>query len=304
MALFPLPSRKDGSPPMSNRRRLTFYTFLTLSTPVLLQMVTGATVPSPTEEAMVLLSRPGLQQSRNYHGIVHFDRHGLMRQETLSSEGQASSGDKSRMNVANYPPKDQIPDVSHPQVKAWVAEIDWSKVPKIPVAEGLEDAPHFPKCPPDDQVDRNSCWWSCDGCVQASSDVMTCPGQNDWGLTYDDGPSEATREMMQHLKSNNLSATFFIVGSRVLEYPDILKEQVEQGHHIAMHSKLKTPSSWRKRLRVRIALIIANMAIFSMVSCWFDHFNQRADRGRDPMVREDHSRCHWLDYEVHPSALW
>ncbi|KAK3821310.1 MAG: hypothetical protein J3Q66DRAFT_426383 [Benniella sp.] len=35
-----------------------------------------------------------------------------------------------------------------------------------------------------------------------------------------------------------MSATFFIVGSRVLEYPDILKEQVEQGHHIAMHSNM------------------------------------------------------------------
>ncbi|KAI8349330.1 hypothetical protein B0O80DRAFT_367991, partial [Mortierella sp. GBAus27b] len=134
-----------------------------------------------------------------------------------------------------YPAKDQIPDVNHAQVKAWVAEIDWSKVPKIPVAEGLPDAPHFPKCPPDELVDRDSCWWSCDGCVQAS-DVLTCPNQDHWGLTYDDGPSEATRDMMQHLKSKNLTATFFIVGSRVLEYPDILKEQVEQGHHIAMHT--------------------------------------------------------------------
>ncbi|KAF9364250.1 hypothetical protein BGX34_002073 [Mortierella sp. NVP85] len=79
-----------------------------------------------------------------------------MRQEiTVASEDQPGSRTKNRMNDENYPPKDQIPDVNHPQVKAWVAEIDWSKVPNIPVAEGLSDAPHFPKCPPDELVDKN-----------------------------------------------------------------------------------------------------------------------------------------------------
>ncbi|KAG0216828.1 chitin deacetylase [Mortierella sp. NVP41] len=41
--------------------------------------------------------------------------------------------------------------------------------------------------------------------------------------------------MVRHL-GEKLSATFFIVGSRVLEYPDILKEQVASGHHIGMHT--------------------------------------------------------------------
>ncbi|KAG0214779.1 chitin deacetylase [Mortierella sp. GBA30] len=139
------------------------------------------------------------------------------------------------MDASHYPPKDIIPDVNHPQVKAWVAEIDWSKVPKIPVAKGLADAPHFPDCPPKEKVNKASCWWSCDGCVH-DTDIMTCPGQNHWGLTYDDGPSEATKELMQHLNSKKISATFFIVGSRVLEYPEILKDEIAQGHHIAMHT--------------------------------------------------------------------
>ncbi|KAK3821309.1 MAG: hypothetical protein J3Q66DRAFT_438185 [Benniella sp.] len=88
--------------------------------------ILGGAASSSTEEAMALLSRPGSQRSRNYHGIVHFDRHYQMRQEiTVASEDQPE----------NYLPKDQIPDVNHPQVKAWVAEIDWSKVPNISVAE-------------------------------------------------------------------------------------------------------------------------------------------------------------------------
>ncbi|ORZ28881.1 hypothetical protein BCR41DRAFT_297919 [Lobosporangium transversale] len=147
----------------------------------------------------------------------------------------ASSTTTTRVNAALYPPKDKTPDVKSPQVQAWIAEIDWSKVPNIPVAKGLPDIPHFPECPPADKLDRSTCWWSCSGCV-APSDVVTCPNQNTWGLNYDDGPSLASREMIRYLGEQKLTATFFIVGSRVVEFPDILKEQVAQGHHIGMHT--------------------------------------------------------------------
>ncbi|KAF9185395.1 chitin deacetylase [Haplosporangium sp. Z 767] len=142
---------------------------------------------------------------------------------------------KNRMNAAFYPTKDQIPDVNSPQVKAWVDQIDWSKVPNIPVAPSTPEVKNFPQCPPDSEVDPASCWWSCSGCV-APEDVITCPDRDTWGLTYDDGPSPATMDMINHLGALKLTATFFIVGSRVLEYPDILKEQVARGHHIAMHT--------------------------------------------------------------------
>ncbi|OAQ30127.1 carbohydrate esterase family 4 protein, partial [Linnemannia elongata AG-77] len=140
-----------------------------------------------------------------------------------------------RINVDQYPPKDQIPDVNHPQVKAWVKEIDWSKVPNIPVAQGLSDAPRFPKCPPKDEVNPDHCWWSCDACLKPD-DVVSCPTEGHWGLTYDDGPSVASKALVKYLDERALSATFFIVGSRVVDYPDILREQVASGHHIAMHT--------------------------------------------------------------------
>lgn len=66
---------------------------------------------------------------------------------------------------------------------------------------------------------------------------MSCPTEGHWGLTYDDGPSVASKELVKYLDERALSATFFIVGSRVVDYPDILKEQVASGHHIAMHSR-------------------------------------------------------------------
>ncbi|KAF9579597.1 chitin deacetylase [Lunasporangiospora selenospora] len=156
---------------------------------------------------------------------------------TGGGNGKYRSGPRSkfRLNAAIYPRKDAIPDVTSSQVKAWVAEIDWSKVPNIPVASGLPDAPHFPRCPGEADLDRSACWWSCSGCT-APDDVVTCPSERAWGLTYDDGPSLESRNLVKYLGENKLTATFFIVGSRVLEYPDILKEQVAKGHHIAMHT--------------------------------------------------------------------
>ncbi|KAI1319028.1 chitin deacetylase, partial [Mortierella claussenii] len=229
-------SQRDSSKSLFNRRHYLFFALLAITTPFFLQAVAGASVHTnvttnsiaSTGEALELLTRP-----HSYHGVVHTASSGRNKVRQELSE-QPAGKVKNKMNGDLYPVKDSIPDVNHPQVKAWVAEIDWSKVPKIPVAPGLADAPHFPKCPPDSQVDKSSCWWSCGGCVQPS-DIMTCPNTLDWGLTYDDGPSEATKDMMTHLNSKNLKATFFIVGSRVLEYPEILKEEVAQGHHIAMH---------------------------------------------------------------------
>ncbi|KAG0307959.1 chitin deacetylase [Dissophora globulifera] len=232
------------------RQRLTLLAIALMTMPMLLETVLAGDTSAKisTERARELLSSPVTPHSEiNFHGIT--DTPFTTVNETLGSPwNDEDSGEdelhssslfgargRVRMNVALYPPKDKTPDTNSPQVQAWVAELDWSKVPNIPVAPGLADVPHFPLCPDDSVLDRSACWWSCAGCV-AESDVVTCPDTNTWGLTYDDGPSLATRDMMQFLSEKKLTATFFIVGSRVLEYPQILKEQVAQGHHIAMHT--------------------------------------------------------------------
>lgn len=161
---------------------------------------------------------------------------GEEERDESSTRSHSHAKSKNRMNIAMYPIKDKTPDVNSPQVQAWISEIDWTKVPKIPVAPQHPQIKSFPLCPPSGQENQADCWWSCTGCV-AKTDVITCPNSNAWGLTYDDGPSLATRSMMKHLGEMKLTATFFIVGSRVLEFPDILREQVAQGHHLGMHSK-------------------------------------------------------------------
>jgi peptidoglycan/xylan/chitin deacetylase (PgdA/CDA1 family) len=57
-----------------------------------------------------------------------------------------------------------------------------------------------------------------------------------WGLTYDDGPSFYTPNLLTYLTANELRATFFTVGSRCAEFPKTLQEEFMAGHQIAVHT--------------------------------------------------------------------
>ena len=55
-------------------------------------------------------------------------------------------------------------------------------------------------------------------------------------LTFDDGPSEQTPAILDILDRYQVKATFFIVGSKVQKYPDIVKDAVARGHTIGIHT--------------------------------------------------------------------
>ena len=54
-------------------------------------------------------------------------------------------------------------------------------------------------------------------------------------LTFDDGPSIYTGQILDILAANNVKATFFVIG-RDEEYYEYYKRIVEEGHTIGMHS--------------------------------------------------------------------
>ena len=55
-------------------------------------------------------------------------------------------------------------------------------------------------------------------------------------LTFDDGPSKSvTIPILDILKQENVKATFFLLGSRVDLYPDIVKREYDEGHYLASH---------------------------------------------------------------------
>lgn len=55
-------------------------------------------------------------------------------------------------------------------------------------------------------------------------------------LTFDDGPSKTvTPLILDVLRQENVKATFFVLGSRVELYPELVKQEYEERHYIANH---------------------------------------------------------------------
>lgn len=121
------------------------------------------------------------------------------------------------------------PPIDSPEVKQWISEIDWTKVPNLSATTG--------ECAssPDAAADTSRCWWTCGGCTR-ETDISVCPNKLDWGVSFDDGPSPYTPLLLDYLNTNNIKSTFFVVGSRVLSYPDILVTEYLAGHQISVHT--------------------------------------------------------------------
>lgn len=54
-------------------------------------------------------------------------------------------------------------------------------------------------------------------------------------LTFDDGPSEVTNQILDTLKQEKVKATFFVLGSNVKALPNVVKRIYDEGHYIANH---------------------------------------------------------------------
>lgn len=55
-------------------------------------------------------------------------------------------------------------------------------------------------------------------------------------LTFDDGPSANTEQILEILDEYNVKATFFVTGEAAESNPELYREIVDRGHSIGMHS--------------------------------------------------------------------
>jgi len=63
-------------------------------------------------------------------------------------------------------------------------------------------------------------------------------------LTFDDGPNpDYSPQLLDLLKKYDVKATFFVVGSKVKAYPDIIKRMCQEEHTIGIHH-FEHISSW------------------------------------------------------------
>ena len=56
-------------------------------------------------------------------------------------------------------------------------------------------------------------------------------------LTFDDGPHPGyTERILKILQDAGVRATFFVVGDRVVRYPELLRQEISRGHEIGNHT--------------------------------------------------------------------
>ncbi|KAF9573789.1 chitin deacetylase [Mortierella alpina] len=132
-------------------------------------------------------------------------------------------------SIDDYPKPKKLVSIYHPRVQQWLKEIDLTGAPDIPL--GPVDPTNCTTRPPPAKEECNS---SCGSCTD--DDVVACQLPNTWGLTFDDGPRNTTEPLLDFLKTHNLKATFFVMGSNAVQFPEVLRREVREGHHLASHT--------------------------------------------------------------------
>ncbi|WP_367668925.1 polysaccharide deacetylase family protein [Streptomyces sp. DT2A-34] len=70
-------------------------------------------------------------------------------------------------------------------------------------------------------------------------------------LTFDDGPNPTwTPQVLEILKKYDVPATFFVVGSMVSRYPEIVDDMVAQGNEVGIHTFTHVDLSYQSDARV------------------------------------------------------
>ncbi|RCI04983.1 chitin deacetylase, partial [Rhizopus stolonifer] len=118
-----------------------------------------------------------------------------------------------------------------PHNEEWLKEFDLTDIVGNvrPVGSGICKAP---KC---DGTDNDECFESC-GNKATPDDIYGCPERDNWALTFDDGPSNFTTDLLDILDEADIKATFCIMGAHAKQYPEIVKRAYESGHQIASHT--------------------------------------------------------------------
>lgn len=72
--------------------------------------------------------------------------------------------------------------------------------------------------------------------VIKNNEIVTPPGKSIY-LTFDDGPSMYTNELLDILKKYNVKATFFVTNQNLTyDYDDVILRAYQEGHAIGLHT--------------------------------------------------------------------
>lgn len=77
-------------------------------------------------------------------------------------------------------------------------------------------------------------------------------------FTFDDGPDPAwTPKVLDVLAQHKAHATFFVIGSKVNEHPELTRRILAEGHEIGVHTfthaEIATVPAWRRRMELTLS---------------------------------------------------
>lgn len=81
-------------------------------------------------------------------------------------------------------------------------------------------------------------------------------------ITFDDGPHPVyTEELLEGLKERGVRATFFVLGEKAKEHPEIIRQMEEDGHIIGNHTYTHIQLRKSNREKFRDELVLTNEVI-------------------------------------------
>ncbi|MGY0485644.1 bifunctional polysaccharide deacetylase/glycosyltransferase family 2 protein [Streptomyces sp. WG-D5] len=81
-------------------------------------------------------------------------------------------------------------------------------------------------------------------------------------LTFDDGPNATyTSKVLDILDDNDVPGTFFLVGSMAARYPDLVRQTVDEGNEVGIHSFSHVDLSYQSYARLKRELKQTQLAI-------------------------------------------
>ncbi len=118
-------------------------------------------------------------------------------------------------------------------------------------------------------------------------------------LTFDDGPHPTnTPRLLDILKQRNVKATFYVVGTNVKRYPQIMRRIVAEGHEVANHTVTHGYLTKMSDAAVRKELADARDAIIAVTGV-------TPKTMRPPYGAISSAQKAWIRREFgYPSILW
>ncbi|KAH7924384.1 carbohydrate esterase family 4 protein [Leucogyrophana mollusca] len=142
---------------------------------------------------------------------------------------------------------------------------------------------NYPSSDPD-------CWWTDTGCTTPkhaglAADIVSLPEPDSLGYGFDDGPNCSHNVFYDYLAQKNQKATFYYIGSNVMDFPLEAQRALADGHEICVHTWSHPYMTSLQNEQVFAEFWYGEMQAIKLVvgvtpTCWRPPFGDVDDRVR------------------------